>query len=623
MARNPLGGAHLRSSALSFGGDDHPGRQPSHFAPIDRSSPPRDPRDFCHGLLTVEFEEPKMRVLQTLLITALVALTACSDTVTRRPEPLSAAEREALVAEAKAPLFDGMGDHHRGITTASSGAQRYFNQGLVIAYAFNHAESIRSFRAAQLLDESCAMCFWGEALATGPNINVTSNGKATMSDEERVAAFAALERAVALKNNAGEAERDYIDALATRYNGDPTSDRVPLDLAYADAMRRLAAKYPNDDDAQSLFAEALMNTMPWDYWLDGEHPKPETVEVIAALETVLARSPKHPLALHLYIHAVEASSNPARAEAAADTLADLVPGAGHLVHMPAHLYWRVGRYNDAAEANVRAAAVDEEYIAQCNAQGYYPASYYPHNIHFLWAASSMEGRSALAIEAARRVVASVSMETIEEFPTVEFFHTIPLLALAQFGHWDEILAEPRPREDLDFSNAIWHYARATALARKGDPSAADREYLALVPLLDTTKILQLDGADYPASMILKIANELVQGEIATARNDLSSAIQHFKVAVATQDELPYTEPPFWYYPTRQSLGAALLAANDAAGAESVYHRDLEDYPRNGWSLFGLWQSLEMRGKADEATAAKAKFDQAWSLADVTLTASRL
>ena len=564
-----------------------------------------------------------MKALHTLIAITLAALTACTTTDTAPPPPLSDAERDALVAEAGAPLFDGMGDHHHPITTESTGAQRYFNQGLTIAYSFNHAESIRSFRAAQVLDEECAMCFWGEALATGPNINVTSNGKAIMADEERVAAFAALQKALALKGNASQVEQDYIDALATRYDGDPSTPRADLDAAYADAMRKLAAKYPGDDDAQSLFAEALMNTMPWDYWLDGENPKPETKEVITALETVLARSPEHPLALHLYIHAVEASSNPGRAEAAADTLADLIPGAGHMVHMPAHIYWRVGRYNDAAEANVRAASVDEAYIAQCNAQGFYPASYYPHNIHFLWAASSMEGRSAVAIEAARKVAANVRLEMIEEFPQVEFFHTIPLLALTQFGKWDEVLAEPQPAEGLDYSNAIWRYARATALARKGSPAAARREHAALAPLLQTDKILQLDGNDFPASMLLSIADRLVQGEIAMARRNLSAAIEHFEAAVAEQDGLPYTEPPFWYYPTRQSLGEALLAAKDGAAAEAVYRRDLQDYPRNGWSLFGLMQSLDMQGKTVEAAEVTQRFAKAWALADVALTGSRL
>ena len=437
------------------------------------------------------------------------------------------------------------------------------------------------------------------------------------------AANPALERALELKDGASPAERDYIDALAERYNGDPSTDREPLDRAYADAMRELAAQYPADDDAQALFAEALMNTMPWDYWLDGDNPKPDTAEVIATLEAVLARSPEHPLALHLYIHAVEASSRPERAEPAADTLADLVPGAGHLVHMPAHIYWRVGRYNDAAEANVRAAAVDEAYIAQCNAQGFYPALYYPHNIHFLWAASSMEGRSAVAVEAARKVAANVRLEMIEEFPPVEFFQTIPLLALTQFGRWEEILAEPRPAEHLDYSNAIWRYARATALARGGDIEGAVAEHRELEPLLATDKILHLDGSDYPASVILAIADRLVRGEIAMARADLETAIDHFGVAVATQDELPYMEPPFWYYPTRQSLGEALLAAGEPAAAEAVYRRDLEQYPRNGWSLFGLWQSLEAQGKSDEAAAARQRFDRAWSLADVELTSSRI
>ncbi|MEM7482364.1 MAG: hypothetical protein AAF481_14400 [Acidobacteriota bacterium] len=569
-----------------------------------------------------------MNALRLALPTALLLLAAACSPPTAidasaPPPPLSEADKAALVEEAQAPLFEGMGEHHHPIATDHPGAQRYFNQGLVLAFAFNHAESIRAFRAAQRLDDTCAMCFWGEALATGPNINVTSNGKAVMSEDERTAAFAALQEAIARRDQAADAERDYIDALATRYNGDPATAREPLDLAYADAMRQLAAKYPQDDDAQSLFAEAVMNTMPWDYWLDGENPKPEAAEVISTLETVLERSPEHPLALHLYIHAVEASSNPGRAEAAADRLADLVPGAGHLVHMPAHIYWRVGRYNDASEANVRAAAVDEEYIAQCNAQGFYPALYYPHNIHFLWAASSMEGRSDVAIEAARKVAANVRLEMIEAFPQVEFFHTIPLLALTQFGKWDDLLAEEAPREDLHFSNAIWHYARATAQARKGDIAAARAERDALVPLLETDKILLLDGNDYPASMVLDIAHSLVEGEIAMAAGDLNGAIGHFETAVATQDTLPYMEPPFWYYPTRQSLGAALLKAGQNAEAEAVYRRDLEDYPRNGWSLSGLVQSLEAQGKAEEAEAARERFESAWSRADVELTGSRI
>ncbi len=555
-----------------------------------------------------------MSFAKSLLVLSAILTAGCAEGV----EPV-----EELVARAGAPLFEGMGDYHRSITTSDPGAQRYFNQGMVLAFGFNHAEAIRSFRAAQTLDDQCAMCYWGEALATGPNINVTSKGKAIMSPEERVAAYAAVQKAIELKENATQIERDLIDALAVRYNGDPETERDPLDRAYAQALRQVVANYPDDDDAAAMFAEAWMNTMPWNYWAEDGQPRPETVEVIEALESILERSPRHPLAPHLYIHAVEASSNPGRAEAAADILANLVPGAGHLVHMPAHIYWRVGRYHDASEANVRAAAVDEEYIAQCNAQGFYPALYYPHNIHFLWAASTMEGRSAVAIEAARKVAENVRLEQIEQFPTVEFFKTIPILALTQFGRWDAILQEPEPPENLDYSNAIWHYARGTALIKKDDIEGALAHRAALVSLKDSVQVSFLDSADYPASVLLHIADELLMGDVAMARGELDAATEHFRLAVTAQDGLPYMEPPFWYYPTRQSLGMSLLKEGRYADAEAVYRKDLEGYPRNGWSMFGLIQSLEAQEKMDEAETVRQVFDQVWSRADVELTGSRM
>ena len=562
---------------------------------------------------------PTVRISLTSLL-SLCLFAACS----QPPETgVQSAEEDAaaLVARAGAPLFDGMGEYHRAITTSDPGAQRYFDQGMVLASAFNHAEAIRSFRAAQRLDPQCAMCFWGEALATGPNINVTSNGKTVMSREEQIAAYAALEKARAA-SGASEVERDLIAALGERYSPTPVEDRSSLERAYAEALGELAARYPDDDDIAAMYAEAWMNTMPWDYWSDGETPRPETVPVIAALERILARSPRHAHALHLYIHAVEASSNPGRAEAAADTLATLVPGAGHLVHMPAHIFWRVGRYHDAAEANVRAAAIDEAYIAQCNAQGFYPAMYYPHNIHFLWAAASMEGRSAIAIEAARKVAANVRLEQIDQFPAVEFFHTIPLLALVQFGRWDEVLAEPEPRADLTYSAAIRHYARGVAFASKGDLAAARAEHDALVPLKETDRVMVINGNGYPAVALLAIADELLLGEIALAEGSVDTAIAHFTTAVAGQDVLPYMEPPFWYYPTRQSLGLALLRADRSAEAEQVYRTDLETYPHNGWSTYGLIQSLEAQGKAEEAAMHREHFAAMWSLADVELSASR-
>lgn len=559
-----------------------------------------------------------------LVLSSLLTLAGCSwqgaAPEAKKPAIDETSARNELASRAGAPLFDGMGSHHHPITTNDPDAQRYFDQGMIIDFAFNHAESARSFRAAQTLDPECAMCYWGEALALGPNINVTSNGKVVMSDDERTSAFGAIQKAVALKDTVSETERDYIEALAVRYNGDPSTPREPMDEAYANAMRDLHEKYPEDDDAASLFAESLMNTMPWDYWVDPENPKPLTVEVLGALETVLERSPEHPLAIHLYIHAVEASSQPARAEGPADNLADLVPGAGHLVHMPSHIYWRVGRYADASEANVKAASVDEAYIAACNAQGFYPAAYYPHNIHFLWAASSMEGRSAVSIEAARKVAANVRLEMINEFPGVEFFNTIPLLALTQFGRWDDVLAEPQPPANLEYSNAIWHYVRATAFAQKGDIKAANAEYAKFGPLRDETDVVFLDSIYYPATMLLTIADALMKGEIAMAEKRYDDAIGNFQVAVETQDELPYTEPPFWYYPTRQSLGKALLSAGKPADAEAVYRADLDQYPRNGWSLFGLAQSLKAQGK--DAADVQDRFDKIWAQADVTLTASR-
>lgn len=548
-----------------------------------------------------------------LAISTGTLVVACTQTPAELP----------LHERAGAPLFEGMGEYHRTITTSDPDAQRYFDQGMVLAFGFNHAEAIRSFRAAQTLDPDCAMCFWGEALATGPNINVTANGKAVMSEPDQVSAYKALQMAIEFAPRASEIERDMIAALATRYAGEPVDDRYAFDLAYADAMEELSAKYPADDDIAAMAAEARMNTMPWDYWSTPTTPKPKANEAIRSLETVIARSPDHPLALHLYIHAVEASDSPEKAEAAADLLANLVPGSGHLVHMPAHIYWRVGRYDDAATANIKASKVDEDYIASCNAQGFYPALYYPHNIHFLWASASMMGQSTLALEQAEKLAANVSLEMIDQFPTVEFFHTIPLLTRVQFAKWDDLLQAEQPRADLAYSNAIWHYARGVAMARKGDQKGAESEYDAMAPLIANDKVMFLDGADYPASTMLTIAQTLLAGELAMGMEDYDSAISNFSEAVALQDALPYTEPPFWYYPSRQSLGQALMAAGNYTKAEAVYRKDLEQYPKNGWSTFGLMAALDAQGKTTEAEALKPQFDILWRMADVELESSRL
>ena len=546
-------------------------------------------------------------------------LCGCSDPVAVEQ---SAEVKQTLAQRAGAPLFKGMGTFHMPITTRDTDAQRYFDQGMVLAFGFNHAESIRSFRAAQTLDSDCAMCFWGEALATGPNINVTNNGKAVMTPEERASARAAIDHALTLVDGVTPKERSWILALDKRYDGQRDTPRDPLDRAWADALADMAGAYPDDMTVASVYAEALMNTMPWDYWGPSGEAKPDTQAVIESLERVMAAEPEHPLALHLYIHALEASSNVQKAEAAADTLANLVPGSGHLVHMPSHIYFRVGRYQDAALANIRAADIDEAYIAECNAQGFYPALYYPHNIHFLWASATMQGQSELSLKSARRVVENVRVEQVEQFPTIQFFRTVPMLSLVRFARWEEILSEPEPHAPFAFARAIWHYGRGVAYAAMENEDAALNE-LAAIERLEPEVDEIFMGNVYPAKNLLAIAKSLLRGEIAFRSGAMAAAVVSFEEAVAMQDALPYTEPPFWYYPTRQSLGAALLAEGRAAEAQLVFEADLEQYPMNGWSLYGLTEALSTQGHTALAEAARLRFEAVWQFSDVTLSTSVL
>ena len=548
-----------------------------------------------------------------------VALAGCGGEVDIQS---SADPAQSLAQRAGAPLFEGMGDYHMPITTADFNAQRYFDQGMVLAFGFNHAESIRSFRAAQTMDPTCAMCFWGEALATGPNINVTSNGEAIMTPAQRADARAAIDQALALMDSVSPKEQDWIRALNQRYDGQADTPRDPLDRAWANALADMVSRYPNDTTVASVYAEALMNTMPWDYWGPNGEAKPDTQAVIASLEAVMEANPDHPLALHLYIHALEASSNAEKAEPAADLLANLVPGSGHLVHMPSHIYFRVGRYRDSALANIRAAEVDEAYIAQCNAQGFYPALYYPHNIHFLWASATMQGQSALSLDSARRVVANVRVEQVEQFPTIQFFRTVPMLSLVRFARWEEILEEPEPYKPFAFARAIWHYGRGVARTALGDAEAALIE-LAAIEALEPEVDEIFMGNVYPARALLEIAKSLLRGEMAYRAGDAANAVLAFEEAVTLQDALPYTEPPFWYYPTRQSLGAALLASNRLAEAQAVFEEDLEQYPMNGWSMFGLAEALRRQGDETGAEQMTARFETVWQFADVSLATSIL
>ena len=533
----------------------------------------------------------------------------------------SSIDRNDLIEKAGAPLLNGLGSHSFTISSKVEGVQEYFNQGLIMAFAFNHAESIRSFKAAQKLDPNCAICFWGEALALGPNINVTSDGKAIMSPQDRLDAFERTNKAIALIEFASPKEKDFILTLKSRYNGDVNSSRVPLDIAYAEAMEALSSKYSDDTDAASLYAEALMNTMPWNYWAEDGNPKPDTIKVINTIESVLDKDPNHPLAIHLYIHAVEASSNPGRAEEAADRLADLVPGAGHLVHMPSHIYWRVGRYEDASLANIAAAKVDEEYIAQCNAQGFYPALYYPHNVHFLWAASTMEGMSDLSIESAIKVSNYVSPEQIRNIPFLEFFHTIPLLSYVRFAKWDKVFSYERPDDDFKFSNSIFNYALSVAHAANGNTLEANRFQSMILNDIESEEVNAMVMAGHPTKSLMKIASLLASGSIDMYSSKYSEAITSFEEAVIIQDTLPYTEPPFWYYPTRQTLGHALLMNNSFEEAALVFEKDLKDYPRNGWSYFGLHLAQNKLNNQEESIEALNKFKEIWGRADISINSS--
>ena len=546
-------------------------------------------------------------------------LSGCGDPVAVEQ---SVEVKQTLAQRAGAPLFSGMGSFHMPITTRDTDAQRYFDQGMVLAFGFNHAESIRSFRAAQTLDSDCAMCFWGEALATGPNINVTNNGKAVMTPKERASARAAVDQALTLVDGVTPKERSWILALDKRYDGQRETPRDPLDRAWADALADMGDAYPDDMTVASVYAEALMNTMPWDYWGPSGEAKPDTQAVIKSLERVMAAEPEHPLALHLYIHALEASSNAQKAEGAADALANLVPGSGHLVHMPSHIYFRVGRYQDAALANIRAADIDEAYIAECNAQGFYPALYYPHNIHFLWASATMQGQSELSLKSARRVVENVRIEQVEQFPTIQFFRTVPMLSLVRFARWEEILSEPEPHAPFAFARAIWHYGRGVAYASMENKESALNE-LAAIERLEPEVDEIFMGNVYPAKGLIGIAKSLLRGEISFRSGAMAAAVTSFDEAVAMQDALPYTEPPFWYYPTRQSLGAALLADGRAAEAQLVFEADLEQYPMNGWSLYGLTEALNAQGLTASAEAARQRFETVWQFSDVTLSSSVL
>ncbi|HXO22065.1 MAG TPA: hypothetical protein VOA87_19280 [Thermoanaerobaculia bacterium] len=558
-----------------------------------------------------------MRGRPAFLSLALAGLAA-SAAAQPAAAPPSAAPTSQSTAALRPPLFDGLGSYHRKITTGSAQAQRYFDQGLRLLYAFNHEEAERSFAAAAQLDPACAICFWGAALTLGPNINLPA-----MAERSRQA-YEDLQKALTLaarpETAASPVEQALIGALAHRYSDPPAATpaaQQALDAAYADAMREAAKRFPADLDVATLFAESMMDLRPWDLWTADGRPQPGTAEILATLEGVLAKDPRHPGANHYYIHTVEGSPHPEKAVAAADRVGRMMPAAGHLVHMPAHIYERVGRYADAAAANRRAIAADRAYLDRTGPPILY-SMYVAHNYQFLAATAMMEGRGAEAVQSARAMLEHAPLEMLRQMPGMDFVLQLPLFAMIRFGRWDDILAEPAPPADLLYPTAVWHYARGLALASRGKTGEAHDELAALDAIAAKVPADQPAGYN-TAKALLAIASQSLGGVLAAKRGAADEAAGLLARAATGEDALKYDEPPDWPLPIRHQLGAVLLAAGRAAEAEAVYREDLKRNPRNGWSLYGLAQAL--RARRAEASAVEKDFRQAWKNADVRPTAS--
>ena len=517
-----------------------------------------------------------------------------------------------------ASLMPGLGDLHHPVSTKNSAAQKFFDQGLRLIYAFNHDEAARSFQRAAELDPTMAMAYWGIAEAVGPNYNDPAN------EPRRKQAYDTIQKALQLSANAPASERAYIEALAQRYSDDPNADLRQLAVNYANAMREVMKKYPDDLDAATLFAEAEMNLHPWGLWKADGMPEEGTEEVISVLESVIRRDPNHMGAVHYYIHTVEASPNPERALAGANRLAALAPAAGHLVHMPAHIYIRTGYYDAAVKTNEQAAAADRAYIEASGVQGIYPMMYYSHNLHFIAISAGMTGQFSEAKRAADQLADNVRPH-VKDMPPPEPFMTIPTAVLVRFHHWHDILQLPAPDPSMKIETSFWHFARGLAFAGTGKLSEAQAEHTKLVALENATP------ADALYSMpinnktrdILKIADNLLAAKIAMAQGDSASAISTLYEAVAVQDALNYGEPPDWFFPVRESLGAALLLNDNAVEAEKVFREDLQRNPRNPRSLFGLRESLKAQKRDYDVHFVDKQFRVAWKAADTQLSVQEL
>ena len=488
------------------------------------------------------------------------------------------------------PLWEGMGDVSFPISTQNAQAQAYFNQGIALTYGFNHWEAIRAFEKARELDPACAICYWGEALNYGPNINQPMPSSAVEP------AFSAISKAQALAGSASEKEQALIAALATRYAPDPDADRAALDAAYADAMAQVHAHYPDDQAIAALYAESLMDLTPWDYWeRDFQTPKPHIARGITAINGVLEANPDQAGAIHLYIHLTEASVMPEKAEPYADRLAELIPAAGHLVHMPGHTYFRIGRYLDSLATNVKAIAADEAYLAQVSGSDIYRYGYYPHNVHFVLVSAQMAGDPERALEFARKLDQLIPFEALAAGPLTQPIKVAPYFAYLQFGTADDVAAIPEPPANYPYVKGIWHYVRGSHYAAAGDVAAARAEADAIGALNTEEGLSDLTAEGIPGPDVLRLAELIVRARADRAAGNLEAAVAQLRDAVAMQNDLAYTEPPYWYYPVGQTLGAVLLDMGDAQGAVRAFQNSLVAHPNNAWSLFGLLKAQEAAG----------------------------
>ncbi len=524
----------------------------------------------------------------------------------------------AQSAQKPVAFMSGLGNLHHPVSTKNVEAQQFFDQGLRLIYAFNHDEAARSFQRAAELDPELGMAWWGVGLAVGPNYNLPVD-----ADREKIA-VAAVNRAAALCGNAPQIEKDYIQALAKRFSSAPNPNYHHLDVAYSNAMRALSQKHPDDLDAATLYADSMMNLWPWKLWNVDGTPAEGTSEIVATLESVLRRDPNHIGAMHLYMHAVEASPNPERALPYADRLAALTPEAGHLVHMPSHIYIRTGNYDGARIQNVDAAKADERYMSATDAQGVYPLMYYSHNLHFLAIAAAIQGRCADAQDAAKRLAANVQ-PAVSQMPMLEAFMGIEFAISARCAQWDKLLTMEAPKTQTQVLKAFWLYSHGIALAAKGKIADAetDEKQLAAIEKAMPREDIFMPPVENHTWQILRIADDVLSARIAAAKNDKSTAIALLRDAVAHQDQLKYNEPPDWYYDVRESLGGMLLQTGDSNGAEQVFRESLTRNSRSPRSLFGLSEALKRQGRHYDAFWVERQFETAWQGADLTLTVESL